>query len=274
MNLKEALKEKLSKAELQKFIRSFDVVGDIAIIIIPPELEEKESLIGETILSLHKNIQVVAKRAGVYDGEFRTIPLTIIAGVNRKETEHKEYGVRFVLNPEKVYFSVRSASERKRIAQLVQTGEEVLVLFSGIGAFPLVIAGNSSAGRIVGIEKNPIAHEYAVRNLGRNKKITNVIFYEGDVVNQLPGLDQPFDRVLMPLPKSAFLFLDESLAMVKSGGWLHFYAFQQRDDFAETVELLEAACIRNNRRLVDSKVVICGHCGTRLFRICIDAKIE
>ncbi len=274
MNLKEVLQQKLTDVELQKLVRSFDVVGDIAIIIIPPELEKKEGLIGEAILTQHKNVKVVAKRAGIYDGEFRTISLTIIAGEDRLETVHKEYGVRFVLNPGEVYFSVRLSTERKRIADLVQPRENILVLFSGIGAYPLVIAGNSDAGKIVGIEKNPIAHEYALRSLGRNRKLKNISFVSGDVAEQLPKVVELFDRVLMPLPKLAFDFLDEALAKVKPGGWLHFYSFQHIDTFDEAVQQVDAACVRNNRRIVSSKVVICGHCGTRRHRICVDARVD
>ena len=154
MKLKVALKGELSQEELDLLVSSYDMVGDIAIIIIPPELEHRESLIGQTILKFHKNIKVVAKRDGNYEGEYRTIPLKIIAGENRKETEYREHGLRFHLNPEEVYFSVRLNNERKRLASLVKPGESILVMFSGIGVFPLVIAKHSDAREIVGIEKN------------------------------------------------------------------------------------------------------------------------
>ena len=90
MKLKGALQDLFSEHELNLLVRGFDVVGDMAITIIPPELEHREAAIGEAILSANKNIRVVAKRDGVYSGEYRTIPLTIIAGENRKETLHKE----------------------------------------------------------------------------------------------------------------------------------------------------------------------------------------
>jgi len=100
----------------------------------------------------------VARRTGNYDGQFRTIALTVIGGADLKETEHRENGVRFFPESGEGYYSVRSSNERKRIASLVRPGEDVLVLFSGIGAFPLVIAANSQAREIVGIEKNPDAN--------------------------------------------------------------------------------------------------------------------
>ena len=159
MNLKEILGYLLSENELQLLVRGYDVVGDIAIIIIPQELEAKEQVIAAAILANNQKIKVVAKRAAHYGGEFRTLPIKIIGGEDRRETEVREFGLRLRLNVEKVYFSVRSGNERRRIAFLVQPGENVLVLFSGIAPYPLMISRYSLAKKIVGIEKNPVAHD-------------------------------------------------------------------------------------------------------------------
>jgi len=273
MKLKDALQNELTEQELDLLVRGYDVVGDIAITIIPPELEAKESIIGDTILKLHKNVKVVAKRNGNYSGELRTLSLKIIAGENRKETEYKEHGVQFCLNLEKVYFSVRSSNERKRLASLVSPDEDILVMFSGIGAFPLVIAKNSLAGKIVGIEKNPHAHNYAQKNLTKNKKIKNVCFLKGDVVDVLPTLSMKFDRIAMPLPKTAENFLDKALSVLKQKGWLHFYDFQPERNFDDSVEKVKIACAENNRTLIQAQTFVCGHCSPRTYRICVDAQI-
>ena len=274
MKLKDRLNDLLSEDELNLLVRAYDVVGDIAIIIIPPELEKKEKIIGDTILEIRKNIKVVAKRHGNYGGEFRTIPLKIIAGENRKETEYKEHGVRFFLNPEKVYFSVRSSNERKRLASCVKHGEDVLIMFSGIGVFPLVIAKNSPAREIVGIEKNQVAHAYAMKSLKSNKKIRNVTFFEGDVVAIMPTLSRKFDRIAMPLPKTCEMYLELALSCLKKGGWLHFYDFQKEGAFNDSLEKIKIACQKNSRTLIQSKVLISGHSAPKTYRICVDAHIS
>ena len=207
MKLKQHLKEYLSEEEMSRLVSSFDVVGDIGIIIIPQELEKHEKLIGEAVLASNRRIRVVAKRDGNYGGEFRTLPLTILAGEERKETEVKEFGVRLLLNPESAYYSIRSGNERRRVASLVEDNESVMVFFSGVGPFPLIISRFSLAQHIVGIEKNPIAHDYGLRNLQRNKKLTNILLILGDVVEVVPGLTALFDRVIMPLPTEAEKFL-------------------------------------------------------------------
>lgn len=274
INLKAYLQYTLAPEEIDLLVRSYDVIGDIAVIIIAPELEHREQLIGEAILANNKNIKVVAKRDGLYSGEFRTIPLKIIGGENRKETIHREYGVNLIVNPETVYFSVRSGTERKRLADLITPGEDVLVLFSGIAPYPLVMSANSKAREIVGIEKNQQAHAYALQNLSCNKKIRNVCLYCGDVAEILPRLGRTFDRIAMPLPKNGEVFLGLAVSALRPEGMLHFYDMQHTDGFAESVGKVHLACCQQHRLLRSAKVMKCGHCAPRTYRICVDAIIE
>lgn len=273
MKLDQALESILSRDELGLLINSYDVVGDIAIIIIPEGLETKEYLIAEQILQNNKRVKVVAKRDGFYGGEFRTIPLQILAGENRKETEVKEFGIRMLLNPETVYYSVRSGNERRRVAALVEEGEMVLVLFSGVAPYPLIISKYSRADTIVGIEKNPRAHEYAIENLKRNKRQNNILLYQGDVKILVPKLLSRFDRLVMPLPKNGEEFLPCGLKVLKSGGYLHFYDLQRTDSFDQSVEKIFYACAAEGRAVTSTRITRCGHCSPGTYRICIDAEI-
>ncbi|MFP4424730.1 MAG: class I SAM-dependent methyltransferase [Candidatus Woesearchaeota archaeon] len=265
--LKEALEGKLTEEEMEKVVRSYDIVGDIAIIDIPEELEHREKLIGETVLSLHKNVNVVCKKSGIHEGEFRTQPLSVVAGEERKETKYRENACTFYLNPETCYFSSRSSTERKRIAELVKEGEEVLVMFSGIGPFPIVIAKHNKIKRIVGVEKNPDAHSYAEKNRTLNKVDVELIC--GDVNEVTLGI---FDRVIMPLPKTGEHFLDVALKALKPGGWLHFYDFQSEFELAR--EKVEEAAKRAGREVLSSDIVKCGQYAPRVHRVCVDAKIS
>lgn len=275
MRLKQALQGVLTEKEVQTFVGSYDVVGDIAIIIVPESLRAKERIIAEVLLAANKNIKVVAKRAGNYGGEFRTIPLTILAGEERKETEVKEFGIRLDLNPETVYYSVRSGHERRRIASLVQEGEEVLVLFSGVAPYPLVISRFSRALTITGIEKNPEAHRYALKNLRKNRQLDNIELYHGDAGDVLAAhAGRCFDRVIMPLPTMAAAFLPGAIKVLKPQGWLHFYDLQPKEFFELSIGKISDAC-RDQMRVVDSAVITrCGHCAPRIFRICIDARVS
>jgi tRNA (guanine37-N1)-methyltransferase len=271
--LKDSLAGVLTAEEQQSLVGSFDVIGDIAVIIIPEILANREKLIAEAILATNKNIKVVARRAGIYGGEYRTIPLSILAGEERKETEVREFGLRYRLNVETVYFSIRSGNERRRIAALVKPEESVLVLFSGIAPYPLILAQFTEAGKIVGIEKNPLAHAYAVENLRINKWQNDIILHQGDVADILPTVDFFCDRLLMPLPTMAETFLAPALRVLKPGGVLHFYDLQRFDSFHHSLAKITAACNARQRRIASFAIHKCGHCGPRTYRICIDACI-
>ena len=270
--LKEALTDVLTDEEIASVKRAYDIVGDIAIMDIPEELVQKEAAIAERLLALHKNISVVAKKEGIHDGEFRTIPLRVLAGEDRKETLYKENGVRLYLDVEQCYFSPRSSNERKRIASLVGEGERVLVMFSGVGPFTIVIAKNTKAEHVVGVEKNPIAHDYAQRNVKANK-VTNVTLHCGDVADIVPTLDKVFDRVVMPLPKTGEDFLDVALGALKPDGYLHFYDFQHHEAFDEAAKKVKVACERAGRICKGTEVIACGQYAPRVNRVCVDVQI-
>jgi tRNA (guanine37-N1)-methyltransferase len=272
--LKDILAPVLAQNELDLLIGSYDIVGDIAIVIVPPELTHRETIIGEAILASNKNVRVVAKRAGNYGGEFRTIELEIIAGESRKETQVTEFGVRLLLNVETTYFSVRSGNERRRLASLVQPMESVLVMFSGVGPYPLLIAKHSGAKKVVGIEKNPLAHEYAMKNLKLNKKLMNVQFIVGDAADLPLLLDERFDRIVMPLPTMADRFLPVALEMLKEeGGWIHYYEMAREGSFETAVTKVQKSAENSGKELATSSIIRCGHCGPRTHRICVDAQI-
>lgn len=273
LRLKDSLLGMLAAKDHHELVSSYDVIGDIAIIIIPERLTAHEVMIAEAILVSNRKIKVVAKRAGHYGGEFRTIPLCILAGEDRKETEAREFGIRMCLNPESVYFSVRSGNERRRIASLVAPNESVLVLFSGVAPYPLVISRYSGARGIVGIEKNPQAHMYALKNLQLNKKLRNISLYLGDAREIIPTLRECFDRVVMPLPTMAATFLPDVLGVLKAGGSLHFYDMQREGCFADSLVKIVSSCAAGNRQVTSSSIVKCGHCGPRTYRICVDACI-
>ena len=167
-----------------------------------PELKRKK-IHCRNINAAQQNIKQLQK-AKKYSGRLRTPKITIIAGEKTKETVHKENNIFLKLNVETCYFSARSSNERLRIARLVKPGESVLVLFSGVAPFVCVIAKNTQAKEVHGIELNKKAHRYAQGNVVLNK-FTNVQLLQGDVKKIVPTLKKKFDRIIMPLPKCCIL---------------------------------------------------------------------
>ncbi len=273
LRVEELLKDKLTKMELKNIPKSQEVIGSILILEIPPEFSSKEKMIAQAYLQVHKAVSTVVKKEDIHSGQFRTRHVKILAGKKTTETIHQENGVKIKLDIEKVYFSARSAHERMRIAQQVKKNEMVLVMFSGAGPFLLVIARNSEVNMVYGVEMNPQGHIYAVENVTLNKLEKKIILKEGDVRQIVPLLEEKFDRIVMPLPKTGEEFLPLALAKVKMGGMIHLYAFLEEKDIKEYEKKVRGICTKLKFRVTIVDTVKCGQFSPRLFRMCLDIKI-
>ena len=120
--LKKALEGILSEKESEELFSAFDQIGDIIVIRIPDSLLSKKKIIGGIILERVSTAKSVFYQSSDVEGDFRTRSLELVAGEDRTETEYKEYGCRFAVDVEKVFFSPRLSTERERIANLVQDG--------------------------------------------------------------------------------------------------------------------------------------------------------
>lgn len=272
-NLSEILKKKLSKEEL-KFLRtSYDSFEDIAIIEIPPELQKKEKIIGNALLKLHSRLRAVFKKAEKVKGTYRVRKLKLIAGQGGTETTYKESGCTFKLDPNKVYFSPRESTERLRIASQVKENENVLVMFAGIGSFPIILVKKQPKIKVCAVEINPDACKYMEENISLNKMDGKITVIQGDVKVVCPKLNEKFDRILMPLPKTSYKFLDVALTCLKDEGILHFYHWApEKDLFTEAENLVRDAFKKFNKKvkILRKKKVL--PYAPRTWKIVIDVK--
>jgi tRNA (guanine37-N1)-methyltransferase len=272
-DLKTALKEKLGKKDLKNLRKAMDVIGNIAILEIPQELEntEKEKIIAKEVLRLNRNIKTVLRK-GKHEGVFRVQKLKHLAGEKTKEANYRENNVIMKLDVEQVYFSPRLSTERKRIMQLVKKPEDILVMFSGCAPYLCVLAKNTIAKQVDGVEINPVAHDYALQNIVLNK-LKNAEVFLGDVKDVVLKLNRKYDRIIMPLPKSAADYLDVALAASRKGTFIHFYDFQKEGEFENSVEKIKKACDSAGNKFKVLNIVKCGQNAPREFRICVDLEI-
>jgi Predicted methyltransferase len=273
MRLRSILSARFPDIDPARLPGGFDRMGDIAVVSIVPELEPLAAEIGAVILDVHPTLRVAARRDSIYDGPFRTRLLRIIAGEQRLTTVHKENSVLFHLDLSQVYFTVRLAHERARIAALIRPGEHIAVLCSGVGSFPLIIGRHSQAAEVIGIEMNPAAHALAIRNLAANHTIRSVRFFAGDAAQVLPELGRCFDRVLVVLPHGGESLLLPAVRGVRPGGILHFYDMQAKGCHRSTLAKIATACRQTGRGWHSLGMSVCGHCGPKVHRTCLDAVI-
>ncbi|MBD3205495.1 methyltransferase [Candidatus Bathyarchaeota archaeon] len=263
--IKEYLQDKVPNHILEDIPSSFDILGSreksVALIEIPEEVEGYDHLIAEAIMEVHKNVESVLSKESGRQGEYRLRELEVIAGNPNTEVIHKESGCRFKLDPMDTYFSTRESTERERITNKVISGEDILVMFSGVGPFAVCIAKNHPTVKITCIEINPKAHNYCLENIKLNKIQDQVTPILGDVREICPQMDKKFDRVLMPLPKGASEFLDIAVPMVKNSGILHFYHWAHEDDLWSEAEKL----VREEANKHDKKVEFIDHQEVSLY---------
>lgn len=170
--LKDYLIDILPEENINLVNRSFEIVGSIAIVEIPEELDVFSSQIGEALLKVNSSIKTVLKKSGFHHGEFRTQDLKYVAGINTKETIYLENGISLILNPETVYFSARLSTERAELMNNLKEGQRVLVMFSGVGPYSFVgLKKQPNISSMTSIELNPQGTKYSLESLELNKNI-------------------------------------------------------------------------------------------------------
>jgi len=251
--LAEVLENQLPPHLAANLPKALDVVGDIAIIEIPPELKAYERLVGEAILKTHKNVRTVLAKVGAVSGTYRVREFDVIAGEPRTDTVHKEYGCKYHVDVAKAYFSPRLSHEHQRVASLVQKGETVVDLFAGVGPFSVLIANNNEDVKVYAVDINPDAIELLKTNIRLNRVENRVFPILADarqaVEDKLSGVA---DRVIMNLPEKAIEFVDIACKATKpAGGTIHFYGFIRLPDSIENMKLRFSEAVEKAGRKVD-----------------------
>jgi len=252
--LAEVLENRLPPHLLASLPRALDIVGDIAIIEISPELKAHESLIGEAILTIHKNVRTVLAKVGAVRGTYRLREFEVISGEHRTDTIHKEYGCKYHVDIAKAYFSPRLSQEHNRIASLVKKSETVVDLFAGVGPFSVLIAKNNADAKVYAVDINPDAIKFLKRNIRINRvenRVTPIIGNARQAIEErLLGVA---DRVIMNLPEKALEFVDTACKAIKpAGGMVHYYAFIRLPGSLENVQLRFSEAVEKTGRKVDT----------------------
>lgn len=212
--------------KISKF-KTIEIVGDIAILKIPKELEPYRFKIGEEVLRRIPSIKTVLRQLSPTSGLYRVRSFEWLAGEHKTVTFHKEYGCIFKVDLSKVYFSPRLSYERLRIAQLTKPGEVIVNMFAGIGCFSIIIAKLKQVSKIYSIDINPDAYELMVENIKLNKVeniVEPILGDSKDIIER--RLVSSADRVLMPLPELALSYLPLAISCLRDcRGWIHYYDF-------------------------------------------------
>ena len=212
---------------------SFDIIGNIAVISIPPGLDNYKAQIAQAIISKHGNISTVLNKVSMLEGEGRVGRYEILSGTTTR-TEHREYGFRYRLDVNEVFFNPHLSYERFRVASQIRGYEQILVPFCGVG--PYVVPAASKGEHVVAVENNQKACKWLAENVKLNRVDMNVSIIYGDA-SHIPNMVRcSFHRAVLPIPYGMDHFLYEISGLVEQGGIVHFYTFKKQYQIQELLK--------------------------------------
>ena len=222
---RESLSELIGEELASLAPRSFDVIGNIAVIKLPESLLPHKQAVAESLLSINRQIRTVLLQTSDVNGTFRLRKLAWIGGNRTWETVHKENGCVFRVDLRGVYFSPRLSYERMRVARQVRPGEVIVNMFAGVGCFSIVISKKSQAEKVYSIDINPEAWRYAKSNVLLNRVEEKVKVLLGDADRIVPSVLKGIaHRVVMPLPLLSDKSMPSAVETLRpEGGIIHYY---------------------------------------------------
>jgi tRNA (guanine37-N1)-methyltransferase len=227
MGLKDQLAGKLP-ADLLPFVSDhFEVIGDVAVLAMPAELEPYKETIAEAIVSRRRNIITVLNKTEKVSGDSRTARYETWLG-STTVTVHREFKFSYRIDVGRSFFSARMAYERKRVTDQVEPGERVYVPFAGVG--PFAIPSAARGAEVYAVEKNPDAFRYLAENVALNHAGKNCHIAEGDALDTAHLPYAAFDRLIIPAPYGMDHALKALLPLLSYGGMAHFYTFRTKEE--------------------------------------------
>ncbi|MFX0080149.1 MAG: class I SAM-dependent methyltransferase family protein [Candidatus Hodarchaeota archaeon] len=272
--LREALRGNIPTQYLNIIPKSYDIIGNIAILefekpdqVNNSKYNEIKDIVAKAVIDVNKSVLSVFEKKSQIKGSYRLRDLAYLGGENNSITVHKENNCVFHLDIKTTYFSPRLVYERRRISESnIQKDEVIVDMFSGVGTFSIQIAKLNPV-LIHAFDLNLAAYKFLKRNIDSNKLKGKVFPYNMNIRDLINPSNQTgrmlynnTDRIIMNLPENSINFIDVAcFLMKKSGGILHFYQFSEKPYAIEkTIEALNKKLNEFNwtiNNIFDSKIV-------------------
>lgn len=251
----------------------YDILGNIAIIKSEGKTKEQKQFEAKLLLQL-PGVTTVLEKATNVKGRLRTIKTKHIAGRKTLTAELKENACRFRLNIESCYFSPRLSNERQKISEKIKKTDKVLVMFAGVGVYPIIIYHYKKPKKIIAIELGKECCKFFKENLKINKIPENRIeIIQGDVKKKVNKKLGKFDVVIMARPNLKETFLKQGLIASKKSTRLFYYGFCKDDELKQMLVDLEKEAAKYKRKIKIEKVVQAGEIAPYKHRYRVEIKV-
>eukprot|EP01080_Neovahlkampfia_damariscottae_P006785 gene6785-10949_t len=263
--------------ELQKFSQKTDHIKKEKIgkiLIIKDQSISTNFELLNSLLSNENAETVLFRDPKGSNGEFKLTKYFHIFGKDSRETIYEENNIKFKIDLECVFYSSKMFSDRKRISKMVKKDETVLICYCGHGEFICYFYKQSK--KIIGIDSNKKAIEYAKHNLKMNNMEEKSILLEDDIF-KIDFNREKFDRIVIPqlLFKDLDLtkkFIDHLSNNMKNNSMIHIYDHLKKNEIHEKKEKI-IEWFKENDHIITISYYLVGNIGINFYRICFDIKI-
>jgi len=251
----------------------YDILGNIAILKGEGKTR-KEKIVQARELIKKPGVLTVLEKATNVSGRLRTIKTKHLLGKKTLVAELKENGCTFKFDVESCYFSPRLSNERQIIASMVKKNNRVLVMFAGVGVYPIVIYHYTKPKEIVGVEIGRECCKYFEKNVILNKMpLDKIKIIQGDVKKKVDKKLGKFDVVIMARPNLTETFLKWGLIASKKRTRLFYYGFCKDDMLNQMVDELLAEAKKLKRKIKIASKVAAGEIAPYKHRYRIEIEV-
>ena len=265
-------------ADILGFEPSLERIGDI--VVIDEDDPDRAAAIAEAVIDADLPARSVLNRASKIKGELRVRDWEVVAvddaaaadsDRSPTETVHREYGHEYLLDLAAVYFSPRLATERHRVVEQIEPGEQVLDMFAGVGPFAIPAASREAS--VVAVDLNETAVDYCRENARRNGVAERVTAIGGDVREVADDYGGWAERLVMNLPHSANEFVETAVALAGEECVIHYYDIQHEDDpFGPGIAAIREAAEPEYAVSVETEHVVRSYAPHEL-NLCLDVRL-
>ena len=244
--IKKSLSNDVPLGLISKIPDKWKKTGEVLIIRLATDLNKYRQQMGEKYAKVLR-CKTVLNDIGGISGTYRKPKVEVIYGSNNTETVHKENGIRYKLDPQKIMFSSGNMDERIRMANISNENETVVDLFAGIGYFALPIAVYCKPRKIFACEINPIAYDYLRQNIVLNDVTSAIEPLLGD--NRTTAPKNIADRVIMGYIDDAHRFLPVAINCLRNNnGIIHYHDVCPNDSLPDRpLKKAEKVAMKYNR---------------------------
>ncbi len=283
-NWTDLLDEKLYQKFKDYWPRAYEIIGDILIVKIEPEVYDHREEIGKAILNRIPNIRLVCADNGVL-GEFRVrdlLPVSSRDGSTNTLTKIRENGNNILIDPTKAYFSSRLSNERRgnldsAIDLSHQLNRKITICdpYAGVGpSLATLLCEDGLVDTIIAGDLNPQAVDLLEQNIDqfRRKKpdeiSLNVKCQDARLWAKESEYQHTVDFLLVNLPHQTVEHMEDLLPLMKREtlSLIRGWAIIDRDDLSGVNNKLSNLLLQHgatNLKLICQEIK--GFSATKIF---------